>query len=396
MSGHAAIPDIEDEERLCRLQLAQSDNIGPATYHQLLEIYGSASEAVTALPDLASGATRGRRVRLYPRQRAVQDAERTHACGGRIVTHGEPDFPRLLAQTVNPPPVLFVAGNAALLQQKTCAIVGSRNSSANGKRFARDVANGLGQRGWTVASGMARGIDTAAHEASLDTGTIAVIATGLDVIYPPENTGLHEQIAADGCVVTEMPPGTQPRADLFPRRNRIIAGLAAGVVVIEAAVRSGSLITARLANEIGRDVFAVPGSPFDPRSAGTNKLIQDGAMLVTSAGDVLDVLESSHLYARGGDHGCQPQRPIVSDVSEATRQQPANSAGAGTTSRGEQTVEDTHRQAVTELLGPDPVEVDVVVRESRLPSRLVQMVIMELDLTGRLERHPGQRVSLVG
>ena len=392
MSDSAKHPDISDEERVCRLQLAQSDNIGPATYHQLLELYGSGSEAIAALPDLASGTTRGRRVRLYSRDRALQDIERTHGCGGQIITHGEPGFPRLLAQTVNPPPILFAAGNAELLQQTTCAIVGSRNSSANGKRFARGVAQGLAHDGWKIASGLARGIDTAAHEASLDHGTIAVIATGLDVIYPPENAALHAQIACDGCVVSEMPPGTRPRAELFPRRNRIIAGLAAGVVVIEAAMRSGSLITARLANEIGRDVFAVPGSPFDPRSEGTNKLIQDGAMLITSARDVLDVLERGHLYTSSSDNDDQPQRPIVSGASEhAPEHEPHTQAMP----RDSQLVNDIHRQALLDLLGPDPVEVDVVVRESGLPSRLVQMVMMELDLTGRLERHPGQRVSLI-
>lgn len=391
MSDIASPSDVSSEERLSRLQLAQSDNIGPATYHQLLEIYGSAAQAITALPDLASGVTRGRRVRLYSRVRALRDIERTHACGGQIITHGEPGFPQLLAQTVHPPPVLFVAGKTDLLQQPTCAIVGSRNSSANGKRFARDVAKGLGQSGWKIASGLARGIDTAAHEASLDEGTIAVIATGLDVIYPPENADLHAQIASVGCVVSEMPPGTQPRAELFPRRNRIIAGLAAGVVVIEAAMRSGSLITARLANEIGRDVFAVPGSPFDPRSEGTNKLIQDGAMLVTSPRDVLDVLERGHLYASGSDDEIQPRRQVVSG---GTGHRIETDENTGAAPLNDPLVDDTHRQTVVDLLGPDPVEVDVVVRESRLPSRLVQMVIMELDLTGRLERHPGQRVSL--
>ncbi|WP_108882604.1 DNA-processing protein DprA [Anderseniella sp. Alg231-50] len=392
MSDTATHSDISDEERLCRLQLALSDNIGPATYHQLLELYGSGSEAIAALPDLASGAIRGRRVGLYSRDRARQHIERTHACGGQIITIGEPGFPDLLAQTVNPPPILFAAGNTDLLQQTTCAIVGSRNSSANGKRFARDVATGLAQAGWKVASGLARGIDTAAHEASLEYGTVAVIATGLDVIYPPENSALQARIHSDGCVVTEMPPGTKPRAELFPRRNRIIAGLAAGVVVIEAAMRSGSLITARLANEIGRDVFAVPGSPFDPRSEGTNKLIQDGAMLITSARDVLDVLERGHLYTSSAGGDVQPQRPIVSGASKHTAD---NEPHPHAMSRDSQMVDDTHRQAVMDLLGPDPVEVDVVVRESELSSRLVQMVMMELDLTGRLERHPGQRVSLI-
>lgn len=392
MNDSATTRVIADEERLCRLQLAQSDNVGPATYHQLLDIYGSATEAITALPDLASGVTRGRRVRLYPRERALRDVDRTHACGGKVVTHGEPGFPLLLAETVNPPPVLFVAGDANLLLEPACAIVGSRNSSANGKRFARDVASGLGQAGWKIVSGLARGIDTAAHEASLAQGTIAVIATGLDVNYPPENADLHARIASVGCVVSEMPPGTQPRADLFPRRNRIIAGLAAGVVVVEAAMRSGSLITARLANEIGRDVFAVPGSPFDPRSEGANKLIQDGAMLVASPRDVLDVLERGHLYPLDTGRDIQPQQQAV---SAETGHRMAVGAKAGTASRNDLVVDETHRQTILDLLGPDPVEVDVVVRESRLPSRLVQMVIMELDLTGRLERHAGQRVSLM-
>ena len=380
---------LSDEERQSRLQLAQSDNIGPATYHQLLEIYGSAQEALAALPELAAGITKGRRIKLYSREHAARDFERIQALGGQILVHGDAAFPQLLAQTANPPPILFVAGRVDLLQQPTCAIVGSRNSSANGKRFARDVATGLGQSGWHTASGMARGIDTAAHEASLDHGTIAVMATGLDVIYPPENAGLHAQIKAQGCIVSEMPAGTQPRADLFPRRNRIIAGLSAGVVVVEAALRSGSLITARLANEMGRDVFAAPGSAYDPRSAGTNKLIQDGAMLITSHRDVVEMLDRGHLYAgivsadMPSRHGSVPEAPT----------HPVNSGEIG--SAGDRIVVNAHRQVVLDLLGPDPVEIDVIVREVGFPARLVQMVMMELDLAGRLERHPGQRVSLL-
>jgi len=381
-----------DEEQLSRLQLAHSDNIGPATYHQLLEVYGSAAEAVAALPHLASGVTKGRRIKLYSRDRALQDVERTNACGGRILCHGDPVYPQLLAQTVNPPPILFAAGNTELLQHTTCAIVGSRNSSANGKRFARQVAEGLGLHGWNVASGLARGIDTAAHEASLAQGTIAVIATGLDVIYPPENADLYREITSKGCIISEMPPGTQPRAELFPRRNRIIAGLAAGVVVIEAALRSGSLITARLANEIGRDVFAVPGSPFDPRSAGTNKLIQDGAMLITSHRDIFDVLDRGHFYTQNPSTDGPAQH---SPISKRPPKPASSDAGIQPDYRDIRTVDDSHRQVVVDLLGPDPVEIDVVVREARLSPRLVQMVMMELDLAGRLERHAGHRVSLL-
>ncbi len=381
-----------DEERLSRLQLAQSDNIGPATYHQLIEAYGSAAEALAALPHLASKHTGGRRIKLCSRDRALRDVEAANAVGGRILCHGDASYPRLLAQTVNPPPILYASGRGELLQQSTCAIVGSRNSSANGKRFARQVAKGLGNEGWNIASGLARGIDTAAHEASLAQGTIAVVATGLDVVYPPENEKLYSEIRAEGCIVTEMPPGTQPRAELFPRRNRIIAGLAAGVVVIEAAMRSGSLITARLANEIGRDVFAVPGSPFDPRTAGTNKLIQDGAMLITSYRDIVDVLERGHLYSDSLAGGSPEQ---ISAGSQVLQNPELNETGKPPTYNDDRVLDDSHRKIVVELLGADPVEVNVVVREAGLSPRIVQMVMIELDLAGRLERHSGQRVSLI-
>ena len=382
-----------DQERLSRLQLALSDNIGPATYHQLLEVYGTAAEAIAALPHLASRMTRGRQIRLCSSAGATQVLDRTSECGGQVLCHGDTAYPQILAQTVNPPPILFVAGKIELLQHGICAIVGSRNSSANGKRFAREIATQLGQSGWKIASGLARGIDTAAHEASLALGTIAVTATGLDVVYPPENSALYTTITSQGCIVTEMPPGTKPRAELFPRRNRIIAGLAAGVVVVEAALRSGSLITARLANEMGRDVFAVPGSPSDPRSAGTNKLIQDGAMLITSHRDVVEILDRGHFNSDNSRFDI-PAQPF------GTPQKPVNSAsdndhGVEMGHDGVTIVDDTHRRVVEGLLGPGPVEIDVVVREAGFSPRLVHMVIVELDLAGRLERHSGQRVSLL-
>jgi DNA processing protein len=223
-------------------------------------------------------------------------------------------------------------------------------------------------------------IDTAAHEASLETGTIAVIATGLDINYPPENADLQRAISQTGCVVSEMVPGTQPRADLFPRRNRIIAGLAAGVVVVEAALRSGSLITAHLANELGREVFAVPGAPYDPRSEGTNRLIRDGATLVMSAADVLETLQHDHFYDQLANAG-STRFSEPSATVEIAQHTPVP--------------EDDHRKAIVSLLGPNPVDVDTVIREAGLPARLVQMVLVELDVSGRLERHPGQRVSLL-
>ncbi|MEE4239219.1 MAG: DNA-processing protein DprA [Anderseniella sp.] len=369
---------ITGSERLARLRLALSDNVGPATWHQLVSHYGSAEAAIEILPELASRAGAGRRVRLYPADRAERDLELTSKANGQLITFGEPAYPYMLAEAGQPPPVLFAAGNIELLNSPCCAIVGSRNASANGRRFAREVSFALGQAGWTVVSGLARGIDTAAHEAALAAGTVAVMATGLDVIYPAENGGLAARISDGGCLVTEMPPGTHPRAELFPRRNRIIAGLSAGLAVIEAALRSGSLITARLANEMGREVFAMPGSPYDPRSQGTNRLIQDGASLLGAAGEIAMLLPGHSARMRPG-----PETAIV----VAALVSPGSSADG---------ISETTRQTVLELLGPDPVETDLLIRESGLSLRQVQEILIELDLAGRLERHPGQRVSIVG
>lgn len=369
---------LPDTERLARLRLAFSDNVGPSTWHHLIGHFGTAEAALEGLPELASRAGAGRRVRLYPLDKALRDIELTLKCGGVLATFGEEAYPTLLAEAGHAPPVLFIKGRAELLNAPCCAIVGSRNASANGRRFARELAMTLGRAGWTVASGLARGIDTAAHQAALETGTIAVMATGLDVIYPAENETLAARIADTGCLVTEMPPGTQPRAELFPRRNRIIAGMSTRVAVIEAALRSGSLITARLANEMGRDVFAMPGSPYDPRSSGTNRLIQDGATLLGSADKIAGLLPQ-HGYRRLG-----LAEPLVA-------MQPPQTAGNGSGGMA-----NGDRDGVLNLLGPDPVELDLLIRESGLTARQVQEVLLELDLAGRLERHPGQLVSLVG
>jgi DNA processing protein len=369
---------ISDAERLARLRLACSDNVGPSTWHNLLAHFGTAGAAIQGLPELASRAGAGRRVRLYPLDKALHDIQQTDKNGGTVLSFGEADYPILLAEAGHSPPILFAKGRLELLNAPCCAIVGSRNASANGRRFARELAMTLGLSGWVVASGLARGIDTAAHQAALDTGTIAVMATGLDVIYPTENESLASRIADTGCLLTKMPPGTQPRAELFPRRNRIIAGLSSGVAVIEAALRSGSLITARLANEMGRDVFAMPGSPYDPRSAGTNRLIQDGATLLATADEITGLLPQ-HQY-RG--RGLAEAGPVIHAHHAAEDLSTGMIAGA--------------RQAVINLLGADPVEMDLLIRESGLTARQVQEVLLELDLAGRLERHPGQLVSLVG
>ncbi|MDX1717592.1 MAG: DNA-processing protein DprA [Anderseniella sp.] len=373
---------ISGSERLARIRLALSDNVGPATWHQLMDRYGSGEAALAHLPELAQRAGAGRRIRLFAEADALAVVEKTDRLGGCILMPGDPHYPELLVQTGQAPPLLFALGRTSILQEPCCGIVGSRNASANGKRFAREIATALGRAGHAVVSGLARGIDTAAHQASLGTGTIAVMATGLDVIYPDENSELAEQIAETGCVVTEMPPGTRPRAELFPRRNRIIAGLASAVVVIEAAIRSGSLITARLANELGRDVYAMPGSPYDPRSAGTNRLIRDGAALLADPQELIRDLRdqhTSHLQFREGQPAPHWKRSM----------EPPDQTAVTTIN-----VEAAQR-VVLELLGTDPVEVDDLIRESGYGPKEVHEVLLRLDLAGQLERHSGQRVSLV-
>jgi DNA processing protein len=311
---------------------------------------------------------------------SAEDAERECAglekLGARLIAPGEPDYPAVLSESDGAPPLLTVLGDISCLNRPTIAIVGARNASAAGRSFAAKLAAGLGAAGFTIASGLARGIDTAAHEASLMTGTIAVLAGGPDRIYPAENATLLERIAAQGgAAVTEMPLGWEPRAKDFPRRNRIIAGLARGVVVVEAALRSGSLITARLANEMGREVMAAPGSPLDIRCEGSNALLRDGATLITSAEHVIEALGPSLAAPRPA-----PIRrgPIIIKEDRATTP----------------IADDSLRARVLELLGPSPAGIDDIVRLSGAPARTVQLVLLELEMAGRLERHLGGRISL--
>jgi DNA processing protein len=379
---HSGATALSDNERLARIRLALSDNVGPATWHQLVEHFGSAQEALDNLPDLVQRAGAGRRIRLFSQEDALAILDKTNRAGACLLTPGEPDYPGLLIEAGQAPPLLFALGRTSMLRQPCCGIVGSRNASANGKRFARETAIALGRAGQVVVSGLARGIDTAAHHGALETGTIAVMATGLDVIYPDENAELARHIADTGCLVSEMPPGTRPRAELFPRRNRIIAGLSSTVVVIEAAIRSGSLITARLANELGRDVFAVPGSPYDPRSAGTNRLIRDGAALLADPQELINQLP----HRQSAQLGLQEAADALSWNRSAHQAGPPTDTPAN--------IEETHR-LIVELLGHDPVGIDDLIRESGCRPRDVQEVLLKLDLAGQLERHAGHRVSLV-
>ena len=351
---------------IARIRLIRSASIGPVTYRQLVARFGSAGAALEAIPDLARRGG-GSPPRLMSQSEAEKERVRVEKLGARYLALGQGLYPSLLAELDDAPPLLIAKGNLALLDEPTVAIVGARNASAAACRYARSLAHDLGQEGLVVASGLARGIDSAAHDGALETGTIAVVAGGIDVFYPPENEERQKALFERGLVLAEMPPGTEPRSRHFPYRNRIIAGLSAGTIVVEAAPRSGSLITARLAAEAGREVMAVPGSPLDPRARGCNQLIRDGATLVQNAADVIEAV--------------QPMKPRV--ASPAADYEP----------QGEQ-FDGEAVEAVESLLGPSPVPVDEIIRLSGAPSGAVQMALLELDLAGRLDRHAGGKVSL--
>jgi len=371
----APLRPLSASERLDWLRLIRSENVGPRTFFRLLERFGSAAAALDALPDLARQGGLRRAIRLCPRAEAQAELAAIERSGARLLAAIEPAYPRALAAIEDAPPLLAVIGAVSLLERPMVALVGARNASLNGRNFARRLAADLGRAGLVVASGLARGIDTAAHEGSVASGTVAVMAGGADVVYPPENRALWEQIVAAGAVVSEMPPGTEPQARHFPRRNRIISGLALGVVVVEATPRSGSLITARCAADQGREVFAVPGSPLDPRAAGPNDLLRHGATLTASAEDVLAVL-SDLIRRRLGE-------PAPTGFTPATGPLPDETELAAA------------RAAILSLLGPVPVMVDEILRQCQLSPSVVSWVLLELELAGRLDRQPGNRVALL-
>jgi DNA processing protein len=359
---------LSDAERAARVRLIRAGSIGPATFWALLERFGTAERAVGALPALARKSPKARPVVLPPVEQIEREVAATAALGGKIIAWGEEEYPGALAALDSPPPLLTAIGDTKILQRDIIAIVGARNASALGQRFAREIAHDLGAAGLVVASGLARGIDTAAHKGSLQSGTIAVMAGGVDVVYPPENQALHKDIAGRGVIVSELPLGLQPTAQHFPRRNRIISGLSRGVVVVEATLNSGSLITARLAGEQGRDVFAVPGSPLDPRAKGTNGLLRQGAILTESAEDVLSAL-----------------RPQQLSLSHAKPPPPA------TTSAPQNT--DALQSEILRRLGPAPVEIDELLRLLGASPADMSAALLDLEFAGQLTRHPGQKVS---
>ncbi|MGA7115566.1 MAG: DNA-processing protein DprA [Hyphomicrobium sp.] len=369
------VAKLDPEQRLACLRLIRSDNVGPVTFRELINHYGGAVQALDALPELAKRG--GRTLRICPQDRAERELAAAERIGARIIFTIEPGYPALLAHVDAPPPAVYIKGDAGLLQRPAVAVVGSRQASAAGITLARRFGSDLGRRGLVIVSGLARGIDAAVHEASLSTGTIAVLAGGIDYIYPPENARLQAAIAETGCLVTEMPPGFEPRAKDFPRRNRLVSGMAHGVVVIEAARRSGTLSTARMAGEQGREVCAVPGHPLDPRAEGTNHLLKSGATLVTSADDVLDALAP----ALAGSSLMMEPHAAIEDVTPAPLRPPP-------------LIGTSDRDRVVVAMGPQPIPIDDLARATDLGARELRVILMELDLAGRIERHGQGLVSL--
>jgi DNA processing protein len=361
------------------VRLIRSENVGPVTYRELVRHFGDAGKALEALPELSRRGGYRQSIRICPREAAEAELAAAARIGARALLVGEPGYPEALAAIDPPPPLIYVKGNAGHLSRPMLAIVGARNGSAAGQRLARTFAARIGTAGFVIVSGLARGIDAAAHEGALATGTVAVLAGGPDNIYPPEHAVLQRRIAEEGCLVTENPPGFAPRAQDFPRRNRIVSGLALGVLIVEAARRSGTLVTARMAGEQGREVFAIPGHPLDPRAEGTNGLLKSGATLVTEPDDVLGALA-----------------PLL-------REPPRRLSAAAASARDEPSGEERHplpgpveadRERLLQALGPAPVDVDELARATGLPPRAVQIALMELALAGRIERHGHHLVSL--
>lgn len=373
MTSRASLSLSAAQERVDWLRLARSESIGPATFRELLSRYGTAGSALEAVPELARRGGRKGGIRLCTKEAAEHELEQLDRLGASLLRLCDEDYPEALRAIDSAPPVLTCKGHRELLKRPCFAIVGARNASLNARKLARRLASELGEAGLVITSGLARGIDAAAHEGALESGTIATLAGGIDSIFPPENKDLHHRIAEQGLLVAESPPSTQPKASHFPRRNRIVSGLSKGVLVVEAALRSGSLITARLALEQGREVFAIPGSPLDPRAKGTNDLIRQGAVLTESTQDVLDALS-----VQGG----LAEPPASADFAPP----PVN--------EDEDALNEARRQ-LEELLSPVPIQLDELIRESALASGIISLVLLELELAGRLERHPGRRVALI-
>ncbi len=361
------------------LRLIRSPQVGPLTFHRLMARFGSAEAALDALPELSTRAGTQKAARLCSIESAEREMEACASAGVEIIALGDPDYPPRLKHIEDAPPLLFAKGRSPLLRKKSVAIIGSRNASTNGLRFAETISAELGANGLMIASGMARGIDAAAHRGGIETGTVAVMGGGVDILYPRENAIIYEEIIEKGVIVSEMPIGTRPKAAHFPRRNRIISGISRGILVVEAAPRSGSLITARLALEQNREVFAVPGSAMDPRARGTNDLIRQGAILTETAADVLEVIKPDW-----------PMQPVTQ--KPATESNVAKPLTSSSIHQKPQT--DMHNWLEARL-GPSPIEIDDLARDFPSPPAVLSEILLELELAGRIERHPGNMISTI-
>lgn len=378
--AHNKEDDLSEEERLNWLRLIRTDNIGPITFYQLIERFGSAGEALEALPELSRNGGRKKPLSPPPVGKIMAEYKALKKRGGTFITAQDNTYPLALSAIDDAPPVLSVLGNPALLNKQCIAIVGARNASLNGRKFASKLARDLGEREQIIASGLARGIDTAAHQGSINSGTIAVVAGGVDVVYPEENKKLYDEIIEKGAVIAESAFAAKPFAAAFPRRNRIVSGLSAAVIVVESGMRSGSLITARMAGEQGRDIMAVPGSPIDPRAKGPNHLIREGATLVRNADDVLEII--TNFSGKGFREPISTPQNFIYDIIE-------NDISATENSR------ETLQEKILSNLSFTPINVDELVRACHVTISEVQLIVMELELAGRIKRLPGNKIILI-
>lgn len=369
---------LSDEEKISWLQLIRTENVGPITFFNFMDYYGDADKALAAIPALAARGGRKKPLNVPPRSAVEKEYETVRRNGGDMIPACDPAYPLALSALEDAPPVITVLGQPALMRNPCIGVVGARNASLNGRKFAEKLSRDLGHAGQVVVSGLARGIDTAAHSGALETGTIAVVAGGIDIVYPAENQRLYDEIREKGLIIAENPLGTAPRAQDFPRRNRIVSGLSQGVIVVEATQRSGSLITARLAGEQGRDVYAVPGHPLDPRASGPNALIRDGATLIR---DAQDVMESLGAFNGGGlaDSGFSRFEVPSAPANDMPDGHDFNEA----------------RDIIISNLSYAPSEINEIIRNTGLSAALAQTVLMELELAGRIARLPGNRAMLV-
>lgn len=377
-SAQPPLPPTTEEDRLNRLRLLRSRRVGISTYYRLMAEHGSADAALRALPDIARGAGVSG-YEICPQPVVLAEMKRARAARARMIFRGSADYPAALEDLADAPPILWARGDLSLIGRPALALVGARNASSLGTRMAKSLAGELGKSGHVIVSGLARGIDTAAHLAALETGTIAVMAGGVDVTYPAENAGLADDIVRQGLLLSEMQMGLQPQARHFPRRNRLVSGLARAVIVIEAAARSGSLITARNALDQGREVMAVPGHPFDGRASGCNMLIRDGAMLVRGADDILEALPET-------EHRMAPELPLEASPPSTDSTPVSPKANLRETAA-------LHR-SILSLLGPAPVAEDQLIRDVGRRSQDVSPALLDLELECRIERQPGGLIAL--